>query len=98
MGFRPYQQPHPPLEMGAQSVGATRRAARLTDGVLFGPQIAWDAVAKLTGGSPDPRQEPAKTPGPTGAPRPPLVGPTREPAATAPRAYLDKTFPMYRRG
>src|SRR5437867_2028441 len=39
MGFRPYQQPHPPLEMGAQSVGATRRAARLTDGVFFGPQI-----------------------------------------------------------
>src|SRR5262249_57993822 len=26
MGFAPYQKPHPPLEMGAQSVGATRRA------------------------------------------------------------------------
>jgi len=42
MGFRPYQEPHPPLEMGAQSVGATRRAARLTDGVFLGPQISWD--------------------------------------------------------
>src|SRR6266567_4159114 len=27
MGFRPHQEPHPPLEMGAQSVGATRQAA-----------------------------------------------------------------------
>src|SRR5512144_2197878 len=41
MGFTPYQRPHPPLEMGAQSDGATRRAARLTDGVFFGPQVAW---------------------------------------------------------
>ncbi|MGH7414720.1 MAG: LLM class flavin-dependent oxidoreductase, partial [Candidatus Rokuibacteriota bacterium] len=32
MGFTPFQTPHPPLEMGAQSQGATRRAARLTDG------------------------------------------------------------------
>src|SRR5262245_56828988 len=29
MGFTQYQEPHPPLEMGAQSEGATRRAARL---------------------------------------------------------------------
>src|SRR5262247_2628559 len=34
LGFTPYQKPHPPLEMGAQSVGATRRAARITDGVF----------------------------------------------------------------
>ena len=47
MGFPPYQQPHPPLEMGAQSVGATARAARLTDGVFFGPQVAWRDIAKL---------------------------------------------------
>jgi len=36
MGFTPYQKPHPPLEMGAQSVGATQRAARITDGVFSG--------------------------------------------------------------
>src|SRR5512134_2324940 len=29
LGLTPRQQPHPPLEMAAQSVGATRRAARL---------------------------------------------------------------------
>src|SRR6266704_3592082 len=74
MGFRPYQEPHPPLEMGAQSVGATRRAARLTDGVFFGHQISWDSVAKLAL----------------------IVGANRQAAATAARAYLEKTFAMYR--
>src|SRR5262245_9894958 len=49
MGFTPYQTPHPPLEMGALSEGATRRAARLTEGVFFGPQVAWRDVARLTG-------------------------------------------------
>src|SRR5262249_51471700 len=46
-GFPPSQRPHPPLEMGAQSDAATRRAARLTDGVFFGPQVAWRDIAKL---------------------------------------------------
>jgi alkanesulfonate monooxygenase SsuD/methylene tetrahydromethanopterin reductase-like flavin-dependent oxidoreductase (luciferase family) len=41
LGFTPYQKPHPPIEMGAQSDGATRRAARLGDGVFVGPQVAW---------------------------------------------------------
>ncbi len=47
LGFTPYQKPHPPLEMGAQSEGATRRAARLTDGVFFGPQLGWADVARF---------------------------------------------------
>ena len=49
LGFTPYQTPHPPLEMGAQSEGATRRAARLTDGVFFGPQLGWTDVARFAG-------------------------------------------------
>ena len=58
MGFTPFQQPHPPLEMGAQSDGATRRAARLTDGVFFGPQVAWRDIGKLADGLPrGPRRE-----------------------------------------
>ena len=47
MGFTPYQKPHPPIEMGAQSEGATRRAARLADSVFFGPQVAWADMKKL---------------------------------------------------
>jgi len=33
--------------MGAQSEGAARRAARLTDGVFFGPQLGWTDVARF---------------------------------------------------
>jgi len=47
MGFTPYQKPHPPIEMGAQSEGATKRAARISDGVFFGPQVAWGDIRKL---------------------------------------------------
>jgi alkanesulfonate monooxygenase SsuD/methylene tetrahydromethanopterin reductase-like flavin-dependent oxidoreductase (luciferase family) len=96
MGFRPYQQPHPPLEMGAQSIGATRRAALLTDGVFFGPQIAWDSVAKLARVFDETRREANRPPGTVGASRALIVGPTREAAAGAARAYLEKTFAMYR--
>src|SRR5207244_10930377 len=87
---------HPPLEMGAQSVGATRRAARLTDGVFFGPQISWDSVAKLALVFRDARQEAGQVPGPIGASRALIVGPNRQAATTAARAYLEKTFAMYR--
>src|SRR4029434_4750001 len=46
LGLPPCQRPHPPLEMGAQSVGATRRAARLVDAVFFRPQGAWADVGQ----------------------------------------------------
>src|SRR5262245_24963074 len=95
MGFRPYQQPHPPLEMGAQSIGATRRAARLTDGVFFGPQIAWDSVAKLALVFREARQANQGS-GTIGASRALIVGPNRQAAGAAARAYLEKTFAMYR--
>src|SRR5206468_6987925 len=86
MGFRPYQEPHPPLEMGAQSVGATRRAARLTDGAFFGPQVAWRDVGKLAGVFRQARAEAeAATPGFAGASRSLIVGKTKEAAATAAR-------------
>ena len=97
MGLTPYQKPHPPLEMGAQSEGATRRAARLTDGVFFGPQVAWRDVAKLVqvyrdarAGAGDPVIDTI------GASRSLVVGPSKEEAAAAARQYLEKTFAMYR--
>jgi alkanesulfonate monooxygenase SsuD/methylene tetrahydromethanopterin reductase-like flavin-dependent oxidoreductase (luciferase family) len=97
MGFTPYQTPHPPLEMGAQSDGATRRAARLTDGVFFGPQVAWRDVARLAGVFRAARAElGAATPGHVGASRSLIVGSDKEAAAAAARAYLERTFSMYR--
>src|SRR5712691_8899117 len=91
-----WPQPFPMLarlapETGAQSVGATRRAARLTDGVFFGPQIAWDSVAKLAEVFRETRQDTGQTPGTIGASRALIVGASREAAATAARAYLEKT-------
>jgi alkanesulfonate monooxygenase SsuD/methylene tetrahydromethanopterin reductase-like flavin-dependent oxidoreductase (luciferase family) len=83
--------------MAAQSVGATRRAARLTDGVFFGPQIGWDSVEKLARVFREERAATrASTAGSVGASRALIVGPSREAAATAARAYLEKTFAMYR--
>ena len=97
LGLTPCQEPHPPLEMAAQSVGATRRAARLTDAVFFGPQLAWDAVARLTPVFREARRESAQpTPGRAYASRALIVGPSREAAATAARAYLERTFATYR--
>jgi alkanesulfonate monooxygenase SsuD/methylene tetrahydromethanopterin reductase-like flavin-dependent oxidoreductase (luciferase family) len=97
MGFTPYQTPHPPLEMGAQSEAATRRAARLTDGVFFGPQVAWRDVARLAGVFRAARAElGAATPGHVGASRSLIVGADKEAAGAAARAYLERTFSMYR--
>ncbi|HEV8306311.1 MAG TPA: LLM class flavin-dependent oxidoreductase [Methylomirabilota bacterium] len=96
MGFLPCQRPHPPLEMAAQSVGATRRAARLTDGVFFGPQLAWEAIATLAGVFRETRREAGAAAGTVCASRALIVGPSREAAVAAARAYLEKTFAMYR--
>jgi len=97
MGFTPYQRPHPPLEMGAQSDGATRRAARLTDGVFFGPQVAWRDIARLAGVFREARAESgASTPGSVGASRSLIVGASKEAAVVAARDYLERTFAMYR--
>jgi alkanesulfonate monooxygenase SsuD/methylene tetrahydromethanopterin reductase-like flavin-dependent oxidoreductase (luciferase family) len=97
MGFTPYQTPHPPLEMGAQSEGATRRAARLTDGVFFGPQVAWRDIAKLAAVFRETRAElGSSATGSVGASRSLIVGASKDAAAAAAREYLEKTFAMYR--
>ncbi|MGH7367911.1 MAG: LLM class flavin-dependent oxidoreductase [Candidatus Rokuibacteriota bacterium] len=96
MGFTPFQTPHPPLEMGAQSQGATRRAARLTDGVFFGPQVAWRDLAGLARVFREARVEGAPGPGHVGASRSLIVGAGKEAARAAAREYLERTFRMYR--
>jgi alkanesulfonate monooxygenase SsuD/methylene tetrahydromethanopterin reductase-like flavin-dependent oxidoreductase (luciferase family) len=97
LGFTPCQRPHPPLEMGAQSVGATRRAARLVDSVFFGPQVAWADVGRLVRVYRDERaaSEPS-SPGTALASRSLIVGASKETARAAARDYLERTFTMYR--
>ncbi|HEY7253718.1 MAG TPA: LLM class flavin-dependent oxidoreductase [Methylomirabilota bacterium] len=95
LGLLPCQTPHPPLEMGAQSVGATRRAARLVDVVFFGPQVAWADVGKLVAVYREARG-PLGNPGVAYASRSLIVGVSKEAARAAARAYLERTFAMYR--
>jgi alkanesulfonate monooxygenase SsuD/methylene tetrahydromethanopterin reductase-like flavin-dependent oxidoreductase (luciferase family) len=49
MGYRPLQQPHPPIWNASYSIAATRRAARLCDGILIAPQTSWETVAMHAG-------------------------------------------------
>lgn len=45
MGYTPVQKPHPPIWNASYSLQATRRAAKMCDGVLIAPQASWKAVA-----------------------------------------------------
>jgi alkanesulfonate monooxygenase SsuD/methylene tetrahydromethanopterin reductase-like flavin-dependent oxidoreductase (luciferase family) len=96
LGLPPCQRPHPPLEMGAQSVGATRRAARLVDAVFFGPQVAWTDITRLVSVYREARAQEMATPGTAYASRSLIVGVSKEAARAAARAYLERTFTMYR--
>lgn len=96
MGFTPYQKPHPPLELGAQSEGATKRAARIADGVFFGPQDAWKDVAHLAEVYRTTRQELGKDLGMLGASRSLMLARNKGEARKVAEQYLEKTFNMYR--
>ena len=96
MGFTPYQKPHPPIEMGAQSDSATKRAARLGDGVFVGPQVAWTDVGRLANVYRDEVKALGKPSiGTVGASRSLMVGTSKEDASARARQYLEKTFNMY---
>src|SRR5215467_13199645 len=97
LGFTPYQKPHPPIEMGAQSEGATKRAARLADSVFFGPQVAWADIKKLADVYRNERREMRQDPvmG-LGTSRSLIVGKNKEDATRAAHQYVEKTFNMYR--
>lgn len=98
MGFPPYQKPHPPIEVGAQSEGAARRAARLTDGIFLGPQVKWNDIRGLLDVY---RSERAscgiESPGMQGASRSLVVGRDKTDAESRGREYVEKTFANYRR-
>ncbi len=96
MGFTPYQKPHPPIELGAQSEGATKRAARIADGVFFGPQDSWRDVARLAGVYRRAREEQGKELGMLGASRSLMLARNKDEARSVARTYLEKTFNMYR--
>jgi alkanesulfonate monooxygenase SsuD/methylene tetrahydromethanopterin reductase-like flavin-dependent oxidoreductase (luciferase family) len=96
LGFTPLQKPHPPIEMGAQSESAVKRAARIADGVFIGPQVAWKDVAALAEVYRQARLANGQTQAAmVGASRSLMLGSSKEDAAARARQYLDKTFAMY---
>jgi alkanesulfonate monooxygenase SsuD/methylene tetrahydromethanopterin reductase-like flavin-dependent oxidoreductase (luciferase family) len=98
LGFGPYQQPHPPIEFGAQSPGAVRRAARLGDGIFLGPQVAWRDIRELVAIYKDERQRVGNPElGMLGASRCLIVGRNKEDAAARGQSYVEKTFANYKR-
>jgi alkanesulfonate monooxygenase SsuD/methylene tetrahydromethanopterin reductase-like flavin-dependent oxidoreductase (luciferase family) len=48
MGMTPVQKPYPPLWVGAHSVPASERAARVADGLVFASQTSWQDAATAT--------------------------------------------------
>jgi alkanesulfonate monooxygenase SsuD/methylene tetrahydromethanopterin reductase-like flavin-dependent oxidoreductase (luciferase family) len=97
MGYAPFQKPHPFLEMGAQSIGATQRAARMSDGVFFGPQVTWEDVGTLTRVFREARQRAGHaTPGTIVASRSLIVGASREQAMANGKEFIEKTFANYK--
>ena len=97
MGYTPTQKPHPPIVMGAQSERATARAARLTDGVFFGPQVGWADIRKLLSVHQQARAEAGfASPGTLGASRALVLGKDKADAAQTAQAYLERTFTNYR--
>jgi alkanesulfonate monooxygenase SsuD/methylene tetrahydromethanopterin reductase-like flavin-dependent oxidoreductase (luciferase family) len=97
MGLTPVQQPYPPIIMGCQSERATARAARMTDGVFWGPQVGWGDIVKLLAVYRGARAQASHpSAGMLGASRALLLGRDREDAARVGRAYLERTFANYR--
>ena len=95
-GLDAVQKPHPPIVMGCQSKRATARAARLTDGVFFGPQVAWTDISTLIDTYRQTRAEAKFFAGRARASRALLLGKDQEDAARIGRAYLERTFANYR--
>ena len=98
MGFLPYQKPHPPIEVGAQSKGAVQRAARMADGIFLGPQVAWNNIQELVGVYKETRQQAGHPDmGILGASRCLIVGKDKADAAARGQDYVAKTFANYKR-
>jgi len=95
MGFTPYRQPHPPVVLAAQSEAATRRAARIADGVFFGPHATFDDLAALGSTYREALAAEQRTEGRIGAGRAVFVGASRDEAVRAAQESVQRSVNMY---
>jgi alkanesulfonate monooxygenase SsuD/methylene tetrahydromethanopterin reductase-like flavin-dependent oxidoreductase (luciferase family) len=94
-GFTPFQQPHPPLVLAAQSEAAARRAARIGNGVFFGPQVSFASLRHLVRLYGQAAAEYGTEPAVIGAGRSVMLASTKEEAIKAAREYANRTMSMY---
>jgi alkanesulfonate monooxygenase SsuD/methylene tetrahydromethanopterin reductase-like flavin-dependent oxidoreductase (luciferase family) len=95
MGYVPYQAPHPPIVLAAQSNGATRRAARIAEGVFYGPQASLAEIEPMIALYRQTVEEHGREPGIIGAGRAIMVAGSREAALRSAQAYAERTMRMY---
>lgn len=97
MGYTPMQKPHPPIWNASYSVAATRRAARMCDGVLIAPQASWSAVIMHAKEYRNALSEYGKTTGRIGLNRTMSVAQSYEEAARAVRVRVEEAASYYER-
>lgn len=95
MGYRPYREPHPPIVIAAQAEAPSRRAARIADGVFYGPQAPWHGMQKLISIYTGAAAEYGREPGIIGAGRSIMMADSREAAVRSAREYAEQTMAMY---
>ncbi len=92
----PAQRPRPPIILAAQSEAATRRAARIADGVYLGPQVTWKGIAHLVSVYREARREAGHADmGMIGAGRVALLGRDKDDALRVTRPKLESLFANY---
>jgi alkanesulfonate monooxygenase SsuD/methylene tetrahydromethanopterin reductase-like flavin-dependent oxidoreductase (luciferase family) len=95
MGYTPVQRPHPPIWIGSYSMAATRRAARISDGILIARQATWKSVAQHADEYRRTLREFGKSTGMVGVNRNISVAPTYESAQAATRARVTQAASYY---
>ncbi len=95
MGFRPYQDPHPPIWMAGQSEGAVKRAARIADSCYLGPQVGFDDLRTLLALYHAQREEAGRARGGVAISRGVSLASSREAAVAEAQASAASSYKMY---
>jgi alkanesulfonate monooxygenase SsuD/methylene tetrahydromethanopterin reductase-like flavin-dependent oxidoreductase (luciferase family) len=95
MGYGCVQKPHVPILNAAYSKAATRRAARVCDGIVIAPQASWEAVKLHADEYRKALAEYGKSEGVLGANRNISIAPTFEEADRAARAAVARSREYY---